>query len=168
MSYCLESENMLPNLAKGLLRWDYIKYLEMKEVGGGLFQWSQCNQRVLSRILCISWAQEVFEFNHHDLPWSKGQIWTIDSPGREGILSPVYLISLPSQKVKMKVIQSSPTLQLHGLCSLWKSPGQNTSVTSLSLLQGIFPTQGSNSGLAHCKQILYQLSTRVTQEYWSG
>ena len=29
---------------------------------------------------------------------------------------------------------------------------------SLSLLQGIFPTQGSNSGLPHCRQILYQLS----------
>ena len=29
---------------------------------------------------------------------------------------------------------------------------------SLSLLQGIFPTQGSNPGLLHCRQILYQLS----------
>ena len=29
---------------------------------------------------------------------------------------------------------------------------------SLSLLQGIFPTQGSNPGLQHCRQILYQLS----------
>ena len=37
------------------------------------------------------------------------------------------------------------------------SPGQNIGV-SLSLLQGIFPTQGSNPGLPHCRQILYQLS----------
>ena len=29
---------------------------------------------------------------------------------------------------------------------------------SLSLLQGIFPTQGSNPGIPHCRQILYQLS----------
>ena len=29
---------------------------------------------------------------------------------------------------------------------------------SCSLLQGIFPTQGSNPGLPHCRQILYQLS----------
>ena len=36
--------------------------------------------------------------------------------------------------------------------------GQNTGVGSLSLLQGIFPTQGSNPGLPHCRQILYQLS----------
>ena len=42
--------------------------------------------------------------------------------------------------------------------SPWDSPGQNTGVGSLSLLQGIFPTQGLNSGLPHCRQILYQLS----------
>ena len=40
----------------------------------------------------------------------------------------------------------------------WNSPGQNTRVDSLSLLQGIFPTQGVNQGLPHCRQILYQLS----------
>ena len=38
------------------------------------------------------------------------------------------------------------------------SPGQNTGVGSLSLLQGIFPTQGLNPDLPHCKQILFQLS----------
>ena len=36
----------------------------------------------------------------------------------------------------------------HGLYSCWNSPGQNTEVGSLSLLQGIFPTQGSNPGLS--------------------
>ena len=40
----------------------------------------------------------------------------------------------------------------------WNSSGQNTGVGSLSLLQRIFPTQGLNPGLPHCKQILYQLS----------
>ena len=38
------------------------------------------------------------------------------------------------------------------------SPGNNTRMGSHSLLQGIFPTQGSNPGLPHCRQILYQLS----------
>jgi len=42
--------------------------------------------------------------------------------------------------------------------SPWNSPGQNTRVGSLSLLQGIFPTQGSNPGLSHCSQIIYQPS----------
>ena len=52
----------------------------------------------------------------------------------------------------------SSSLRSHGQYSPWNSPGQNPGVGSLSLLQGIFPTQGSNPGLPHCGQILYQLS----------
>ena len=52
----------------------------------------------------------------------------------------------------------SPTLQPHGLYSPWNSPGRNYGVGSCFLLQGIFPTQESNLGLLHCRQILYQLS----------
>ena len=52
----------------------------------------------------------------------------------------------------------SDSLRPHGLCSPWNSVGQNTGVGSLSLLQGIFPTQGLNPGLPHCGQILYQVS----------
>ena len=51
----------------------------------------------------------------------------------------------------------SDSLQPYGLYSPWNSPGQNTEVGSLSLLQGIFPTHGSNPGLPHCR-IFYQLS----------
>ena len=43
-------------------------------------------------------------------------------------------------------------------CSPWNSPGQNTGVGGLSLLQRIFSTQGSNPGLPYFRQILYQLS----------
>ena len=52
----------------------------------------------------------------------------------------------------------SDSLGPHGLYSPWNSPGQNTGVGSLSLLQGIFPTQELNPGLPYCRQILYQLS----------
>ena len=38
-------------------------------------------------------------------------------------------------------------------------------VGSLSLLQGIFPTQGTNPGLPHCRQILYQLSPQGSPLY---
>ena len=62
--------------------------------------------------------------------------------------------------VVVKVAQSCPTLRPHRLYSPWNSPGQNTGVGSLSLLRGIFSSQGSNPGLPHCRQILYQLSTR--------
>ena len=62
-------------------------------------------------------------------------------------------------KVEVKVAQSCPTLcNPNGLYSPWNSPGQNIGVGSRSLLQGIVPTQGSNSGLPHCRWILYQLS----------
>ena len=54
----------------------------------------------------------------------------------------------------------SDSLWSHGLYSPWNSPGKNTGVGSLSLLQGLFPTQGSNPGLPHCMWILYQLSHR--------
>ena len=52
----------------------------------------------------------------------------------------------------------SNSLQPHRLYSPWNSPGQNTGVGSRSLLHEIFPTQGSNPGLLHCRRILYQLS----------
>ena len=43
------------------------------------------------------------------------------------------------------------------LCS-WVSPGKNTGVNNHFLLQRIFPTQGLNLGLLHCRWILYPLS----------
>ena len=49
-------------------------------------------------------------------------------------------------------------LRPHGLNTPLNPPGQNSEVGSLSLLQGIFPILGSNPGLPHCRQILYQLS----------
>jgi len=48
---------------------------------------------------------------------------------------------------------SPPGSSVHG-----DSASKNTRVDCYALLQGIFPTQGSNPGLLHCRQILYQLS----------
>ena len=52
----------------------------------------------------------------------------------------------------------SDSLRHRGLYSPWNSPGQHTGMGSLFFLQWIFPTQGSNPDLLHCRQILYQLS----------
>ena len=52
----------------------------------------------------------------------------------------------------------SNSLQPHGLYGPWNSLGKNTGVSSRSLLQGIFPIQGRNSGFLHCGQILFQLN----------
>ena len=46
-----------------------------------------------------------------------------------------------------------PGSSVHG-----DSPGKDTRVGCRACLQGIFPTQGSNPGLPHCKWILYHLS----------
>ena len=62
------------------------------------------------------------------------------------------------------VTQSCPTLCAPMDCSPQgssvhgDSPGKNTGLGCHALLQGIFPTQGSNPGLLHCRQILCQLS----------
>ena len=62
------------------------------------------------------------------------------------------------------VAQSCPTVGSPMDCSLsdssvhGDSPGKNTRVGYHALLQGIFPTQGSNPGLMHCRWILYHLS----------
>ena len=60
-------------------------------------------------------------------------------------------------KVKVSLSVVSDSLGPNGLYSPWNSPGQNMGVGSLSLLQWIFPTQGSNPGLLCCRQILYQM-----------
>ena len=56
------------------------------------------------------------------------------------------------------LLVTSYSLRPYGLYSSWCSPGQNTGVGSLSLLQRIFPTQGPNPGLPRSRWILYQLS----------
>ena len=55
------------------------------------------------------------------------------------INNPYYNSAFIKTDVCVKVIQSCPTLWPHGLYSPWNSPGPNTGVGSLSLLQGIFP-----------------------------
>ena len=57
----------------------------------------------------------------------------------------------------------------------YEPPGKpmNTGVGSLSLLQGIFPTQELNWGLLHCRHIFYQLRyqgslTKITESYKRG
>ena len=58
----------------------------------------------------------------------------------------------------------SDSLWPHGLYSPRNSPGQNTRVSNLSLLQGIFSTQRLGPGLLHCRWILYQLSHKAKPE----
>ena len=53
----------------------------------------------------------------------------------------------------LQLLDCSPPGSIHG-----DSPGKNTGVGCHALLQGIFPTQGSNPGLPHCRHVVYHLS----------
>ena len=77
-------------------------------------------------------------------PWP--EYWTgppFPSPG-----------DLPNPGIKPRF----PTLQADSLPAEPQGKPKNTGVGSLSLLQQIFLTQGSNQVLLHCRWILYQLS----------
>ena len=100
--------------------------------------------------VCIKVAQSCptlyypMDYRVHEFPWQEYcSGLPFPSPG-----------DLPNSGIK----PGSPTLQADSLLS--KPPGKplNTGVGSLSLLQGIFPTQESNQDLLYCRWIIYQLS----------
>ena len=72
-------------------------------------------------------------------------------------------VEVSSRVYVLSCLIVSGSLRPHGLqparllCP-WDSPGKNTRVGCHALLQEIFPTQGSNQGLEHCRQILYHLN----------
>ena len=88
-------------------------------------------------------------------------IWWIRSNRKnEGKCSKNIYLLLTTSLIRQ---QKRKSLSRVWLWPPWNSPGQNTGVGSLSLLQGIFPTQQLNPDLLHCRQILYQLSHKGSQ-----
>ena len=73
-------------------------------------------------------------------------------------VSHISCIGRPPESESCSV--TSDSLRPLGLHSPQNSPGQNTAVGSLSLLQGVFPTQGLHPGLPYYRQILHQLSRK--------
>ena len=109
-----------------------------------------------------SWAQDcppTWRIRDARLPGS--QSWKSVLGARGGAKMFLLLLSFTCKRhfffLESHSVMSN-SLRPHGLWSPWNSPGQNTRVGSLSLLQGIFPSQESNWGLLHCRWILYQLS----------
>ena len=83
--------------------------------------------------------------------------WAYSDLSNFHLYSAVFLwVSVLSRSVVLTLCKpmdcSLPGSSVHG-----DSPGKNTGVDCHALLQGIFPTQGSNPGLPHCSRILYQL-----------
>ena len=87
-----------------------------------------------------------------------------DPMGSLALLNALSLCNVTSAVLCLAALQSLPTLCNTVDCSPpgssvhRDSPGKNTGVGCHALIQGIFPTQGSNPGLLHCRQILYHLS----------
>ena len=83
---------------------------------------------------------------------SRGSSWPMDSTHVSCLAGRFFTGESESHSVV------SDSLWPFGWYTPWNSPGQNAGMGSLSFLQGIFPTQGSNPGLPHCRGIFYQLS----------
>ena len=109
---------------------------------------------------------------HYSPNWSINLMRSLSKLTAESSAETDKLILKVTWNAKWKWSESrsvvSDSLQPHGLYISWNSPDQDTGVGSLSLLQGIFPTQGSNPGLPHCKQILYQLSHKGSPMQCNG
>ena len=81
--------------------------------------------------------------------------WITLSPSNQ---PPLKSVSLSVSHSVMPDSLGPHGLQPTRLLCPWDFPGKDTGVGFHSLLQGIFPTQGANPGLLHCRQILYWLS----------
>ena len=96
----------------------------------------------------IKIIEVIWESHPNSVIWWVKSIVLVYCFHTEGLRQLVW--TTPSE---VNVAQSNSLLYSTG-----DSPGQNTRVGRLSLLQGIFPTRRLNPGLPHCRQILYQLS----------
>ena len=93
------------------------------------------------------------------IPWTEdpGELQSTGSQSRTR-LSDFTSLSRCCHHVLCLVTQSSSTLCAPRLLWLWGFPGKSAGVGCHFLLQGIFPTQGSNLRLLHCRQMLYHPS----------
>ena len=138
----------LPPSLVGLMQWHYTRAPGRKRINSCLCDgaergwWLQCSI-VYFLLPCSGWPchsiQRVEGAASHRGPagWNK----TDFLPVNWHVLVLFFYFVCESRSVV------SDSLRPHGLYSPWNSLGQNTGVGSLSLLHGIFPTQGSNPGL---------------------
>ena len=119
---------------------------------------------VISRCsLDCSFLYLLIQFFVSFLEW----IWVKHASWPSPLLNP-FLMTTPRTFLEGKSFLLIAPQALWTLNSPWNSPGQNTGVGSLSLLQGIFPTQGWNPGLLPCRWILYQLSHQGSPKWPSA
>ena len=98
-----------------------------------------------------------------DISPQKIYMWPISTSKMLNIIGRENRPNPQSTRCTVKSTSTQSTLQPQGrqpagLLYAWDSTGKSTGVGCHFLLQGIFPTQGWNPGLLHCRRILYQLS----------
>ena len=105
------------------------------------FSWSEVKVKVAQSCPALC---DPTDYTVHGILQARILEWVAFSSSRD----------LPNPGIKPR----SPTLRADSLPAEPPGKPKNIGVDSLSLLQRIFPTQGSSPGLLHCRQILYQLS----------
>ena len=140
-------------------RWSWVALHARHHAWHCSFWRTQQNWRwppTLLHILCLLYSGHPTWFFLVSLKASCPQRACLDPQNMYILKAVMYFTRLSSRSESRSVVSDS--LQTHGPYSPWNSPGQNTGVGSLFLLQGIFPTQGLNPGFPCFRQILYQLS----------
>ena len=145
----------------------FVHHLSIANLFESLFQSRGVVGGITRDIHLATWSHKTRHTdNFHPCPVNpalrKGHSWVSPPRGGKKFNAPSWWWERESESCSVV----SDSLQPHGLYSPWNSPGQNTGVGSLSLLQGIFPTQWSKPGLPHCRQILYQLSHKEGIPWW--
>ena len=107
-------------------------------------------------------AQVLLASNWHNNDGYRDRVCCTSWLAPHGVMQSEWPALVSSARVLMETSgresESESCFVTPWIYSPWNSVGQNAEVGNLSLLQGIFPTQGSNPGLLHCRWILYQLS----------
>ena len=100
----------------------------------------------------VFWLRDLSSSNS-----SKGEAGGWADRGKAEVCPWLELWKCVSHSVVSKSFATPQTVACQAPLSM-DSPGKNTGVGCHALFQGIFPTQGLNLGLPHCKHILYHLS----------
>ena len=127
-----------------------------------------CHKKEWNNAICSS-MDVLSQLSHAQLfitPWTAA----CQAPLSVGILQARILEwdAMPSSRgcSQPRTEPRSPALQVDSLLSEPPGKTKNTRVGNLSCLQRIFPTQGSNLDVLHCRQILYQVNYQGSPATW--
>ena len=130
-----------------------------------MYEWFCSSCLKFIRTYFISWYSLLYHLSINQVTWAGVETHRLPVPPTWGaVSSEPQGIDCESESVSHSVLSDS--LQSHGLSPTrlfcpWNSPGKNTGVGCRFLLQGIFPTWGSNPGL------LYLLLSRQILSRWA-